>query len=147
MLQARLTEIESIRSASFQLPAVERVRTFQAANNGSITAVNYTISEWDGGTDTFNYCSLQTRAPVYDGTCIEEVPYTLTSVNTAPYACSAFANGTVLTGEECTLQVDRQLDCAAVCECTVGDPVEQIVERGCGAGRCGGFSFPIHTDF
>lgn len=134
-MQARLTEIESIRSAYYGLPAVERVQAFRLANDGSIKAVNYTISEWEGGKDTYNFCSLDTRAPVYEGMCTEAVPYTLTSVDTAPYACSAFSNGTVLTGDDCILQVDRQLDCAAVCECIVGDPIMELVTRGCGEGR------------
>lgn len=135
ILQARKTEIESIRGAYYQLPAVERVQAQRLGNGGSIKAVNYTISGWDGGKDIFNFCGLQSRAPVYDGTCMEAVPYTLTSVDTAPYACSALSNGTILTGDDCTLQVDRQLDCAAVCECITGDPEQQLIERGCGSGR------------
>jgi hypothetical protein len=130
-----MTEIASIRSAYYQLPAVERVVAFRKANGGSIQAVNYTISKWDGGKDTFNYCHLQSRAPVYEGTCVEKVNYTLTSVAALPYACKAFLNGTVLTGEACTLQVDRQLDCAAVCECVTGDHDVDLVERGCAADR------------
>ena len=119
---------------------MERVQAHRLANGGSIKAVDYTISEWDGGNDAYNYCSLQSRAPAYDGTCMEAVPYTLTSVDTAPYACSALSNGTVLTGDACTLQVDLQLDCAAVCECFTGDPAESLIERGCDEARFAAYS-------
>lgn len=113
------------------------------ANDNNIHAVNYTISAWDGGKNTFNYCSLQSRAPVYAGICTDAISYTLTAVDTAPYACTSFPNGTTLTGEDCTGYVDKQLDCIAVCECFEEDALLGTITRGCGENRCAD-SFLIH---
>jgi hypothetical protein len=133
-MQARRTEILSIQSEVAQLPAVQRVNEHLVRTGGDIKAVNYTIAAWHGGNDIFNYCNLPARAPVYEGTCTPSIPYTLTSIETAPYACTAFPNGTTLSSTDCITQVDRQLDCQAVCEC-VEYPVDGQVKRGCSAGR------------
>lgn len=101
---------------------------------GDITAVNYTISAWVGGSAAFNYCNLDSRADVYDGVCTDATQYTLTSVDTAPYACTGFPNGTTLTGSDCIAQVDHQLDCQATCECITYPQAGQIV-RGCSDTR------------
>lgn len=132
--QARRTEILSIQSEVNQLPAVERVKR-HLANDNNIRTVNYTISAWDGGKSTFNYCSLENRAPVYAGVCTPKMAYTLTSVDTAPYSCTSFPNGTTLTGEACTAHVDKQLDCIAVCECFEEDALSGTVTRGCDDNR------------
>lgn len=140
-VQARRTEISLIQSEVAQLPAVQRISEHMVRTAGDIKAVNYTIAAWVGGQDAFNYCKLDSRAEFYSGTCTDSIPYTLTSVDTAPYACSAFPNGTTLTGSDCIAQVDHQLDCQATCEC-LSLPEEGQIERGCGESRC--FSCGLH---
>lgn len=134
MLQARKAEIESIQAQVTQLPAVERV-LYQISANGTINAIDYHVVYWDGGSDAYNYCNLEERAPQYAGTCIEAISYSRTTVEDPPYACGAFSTsgGVNLTGDECLLQVDRQLDCKACCECYVIDDLGYVT-RGCDGG-------------
>jgi hypothetical protein len=134
-MQLRRTEIESIESLVNQLPAVVRVNAQLAASGGDIRAVNYTLVEWDGGSDAYLWCSLDSRAPAYMGTCTDAMPYTLTSVDTAPYACAKFSNGTTLTGDPCTEQITLQLDCKAICTCTTGDADAGTISVGCSNTR------------
>lgn len=126
----------SIRDEVSRLPAVQRVSALLAANDNKILAVEYTIAAWHGDSEHFNYCELDSRAPAYDGTCTDRMPYTLTGVETAPYACGAFANGTTLAGAECQGQIDRQLDCDAVCECVAPAAIPGAVDRGCSDPEC-----------
>ena len=135
-LQARSDEIVSIRDEVSRLPAVQRVNALLAANDNKILAVEYTIAAWHGSSEHFNYCELQARAPAYDGACTARMPYTLTSVETAPYACSAFANGTTLAGAACQSQIDRQLDCDSMCECVAPAAIPGAVDRGCAEAEC-----------
>lgn len=134
-LQARRTEIALIQSEVAQMPAVQRINEHLVRTAGDIKAINYTISAWVGGQDAFNYCNLESRAGVYNGVCTDSIPYSLTSDDTAPYACSMFPNGTTLTGSDCIAQVDHQLDCQATCECLTFPEAGEIV-RGCGDNRC-----------
>jgi hypothetical protein len=134
-LQARQTEIAAIRSEVDQLPAVQRVNAHLAVSGGDIHAINYTSTAWNGGSKDFNYCRLGARAPVYEGTCVPAMPYTLTSVETAPYRCNTFPNGTTLSGLACTHQIDLQLDCNAVCECVMEELQAGTVRHGCSTTR------------
>lgn len=118
-----------------QLPAVQRVNAHLAASGGNILALNYTITAWPGGSETYNFCSLQARAPIYEGKCVPKMHYTLTSVESAPYACSSFPDGTTLSGQACQNQIDLQLDCATVCECVSPGAILGQVNRGCDANR------------
>lgn len=134
-MQSRLTEIDSIKSSVATLPAVERVNNHLAANSDDIHAVNYTIAAWNGGNEAFNYCNLDLRAPVYDGACVDAMPYTLTSDENSPFSCGLFPNGTALNAANCIRQIDLQLDCNAVCECIVEDTEAGTVDRGCSSER------------
>jgi hypothetical protein len=135
-MQARKDEIVSIREEVSQLPAVQKVNAHLAASGGNILSVNYTITAWQGGSETYNFCSLAARAPFYQGSCVPKMQYTLTSAEAAPYACSTFPNGTSLAGAACIEQVDLQLDCAAMCECVTAGAIPGKVKRSCDTDRC-----------
>lgn len=134
-----MQEIEAIQAEVTLMPAPQRVSAQLAANDDDIRAVNYTIAAWDGGSDAYQYCSLPQRAPIYEGACVEAVPYTLTSVNSAPYACGAFPTGATVAerGTTCQDQVGLQLDCNAVCECVAASPDDPgTIVQGCSSTRC-----------
>lgn len=87
-------------------------------------------------------CNVAERAPEYSGTCKPAIPYTVVgSSTTAPYACevsnvtttaaAAAALGAALAGEECAAEVDRQLDCDALCVCAASVPNSMGVTTGC----------------
>ena len=135
-VQLRLREISEIWDEVTQLPAVARVNAQLALTGGNIKTVDYTLVEWDGGSDSYQYCNLPGRAPAYEGVCTPAMVYTLTGVETAPYACTTYPNGTALTGSACTAQVDEQLDCKAVCECVTGQMDLGTISRGCSSDRC-----------
>ena len=118
-----------------QLPAVARVNAHLAASGGDIQAIDYTLVEWDGGSDAYQYCNLDARASAYEGACTPAMPYTLTGDDTAPYACTLFPNGTALAGADCQAQIDEQLDCKATCECTTGEMDRGNIARGCSTDR------------
>ena len=79
-------------------------------------------------------CDLQARAPLYSGTCEPAMPFQANSnSSTTPYACQSLDSNTPLTGDACTSQIDKQLDCSAVCICADVAPDQLSVSTTCAA--------------
>jgi hypothetical protein len=79
-------------------------------------------------------CNLSNRATTFKGTCLPAVPYIVNSKPyTEPYTC--LSNNPEIsiypTGDDCTRQVDLQLDCGAICVCS--EPIENQMDlkQGC----------------
>lgn len=58
-------------------------------------------------------------------------PYSCAVSNATPAAAAAAASGASLYGVECAAAVDRQLDCDALCVCTLAVPDSMDITTGC----------------
>eukprot|EP00892_Ulva_mutabilis_P001573 jgi/Ulvmu1/11416/UM075_0078.1 len=136
-INARLEEVEMVKSTVDQLPEIEQMRAV-----ASTWQIEYNLAAWAGGKEAYETCNIAARAPEYSGTCTPALPFTVTAASTAaPYTCgasnatataaAAAASGAALTGTECAAAVDRQLDCDALCVCTTVMPNSMDVVTGC----------------
>eukprot|EP00892_Ulva_mutabilis_P002468 jgi/Ulvmu1/12221/UM086_0011.1 len=83
-----------------------------------------------GGNDFYKFCSLENRGlQQYQGTCLEAVQYTDNGI----FSCgSGFFNET-----DCIRQVQMQMDCNALCECS---DTATAAQSGSATGACTGYS-------
>jgi hypothetical protein len=108
---------QAANATAARVPAIEKVQ-------GGIN-ITYNLAKWEGNTTAYLECNLGVRGPDYVGRC-EALPVTCvsTSNDSVPYTCTK-PDSTTVPGnissstyrEQCELPCDRQLDCAALCEC------------------------------
>ena len=112
----------------FRLPAsVKGTSTFGSDSSFCISYMELMLA------NACRTCNMESRAPEYAGVCMNSTfTYDAQQLNSStPYICMNITDGVLTADVACTLPVDRQLDCDALCVCQVPVTNTTTLSSGC----------------